>query len=306
MTRILKHMDLEKLYRYYQEKTLFDKTFVLLEKSSFFKIVEQGFLAIEENDSQISGFILSHIKDEKSYITILYGESIYIKSTLLDFYDHQMIMKGTKESLIHFFNPISLSWYPLEGITHPCYQGVLLDSEMYDFYLENHYISNSIQDTYYLDLNTFKMPENIINQIKMNQSEGFEIAFYDPKKHTKINEFTDDINAPHWKSVILNNLNQENPLPLLVALKHNQVIGFTGPLKVEESKRGFFAGIGVLETERGKKIGKTLFFMLCQTLKDMGSSYMTLYTGRDNLARFIYLSAGFQVVKSFSTMKKIY
>ena len=30
-----------------------------------------------------------------------------------------------------------------------------------------------------------------------------------------------------------------------------------------------------------------------------------LYTGRDNPAKYIYLSAGFNVLKSFSTIKKL-
>ena len=306
MARLYQQHDFDKLYLYYQEKTIKEKTFVLLSHSSFLNIIDKGFLAIEENEFSITGFILSHSKETSSYITMLYGDSLEIKKSLLDFYTHQMTKNEVKESLIHFFNPISLAWYPLEHITHPCYQGVPIHSEMHDFYLENGYISHSIQDTYYLDLKNFKMPEEILKLMKGNHNEGYDIAFYDPKVHLNIIEFTDKINAVHWKKVIMDNLQKDEPLPLLVALKNQEVIGFTGPLFVEETKRGYFAGIGVLETERGKKIGKTLFFMLCQALKDMGSSYMTLYTGRDNLARFIYLSAGFQVVKSFSTMKKIY
>ncbi len=298
--------DFYALYAYYKEKTIQEKTFVLIEPSTFDSIISQGFLALFENQLGISGFILSHMTNHQSYITMLYGETLDIKNSLMEFYDSKMIEKGITESWIHFFNPISLAWYPVTDIIHPCYQGVPIDSEMHHFYQENHYIEHSIQDTYYLDLSTFEMPSSVNNQIKMNISDGFEIALYNPRKHLKLIEFTDKINAPHWKSIILENLNRSNPLPLLVALKNNQVIGFTGPLKVEKHQRGYFAGIGILETERGKKIGKTLFFMLCQTLKTMGSSYMTLFTGRDNPAKYIYLSAQFEVVKSFYTMKKMY
>jgi ribosomal protein S18 acetylase RimI-like enzyme len=306
MIRILDPMNLDLIYAYYMKKTLSKMTFVLLSQPEFKAIVNQGLIAVDQEKHRINGFILSHIKDGKSYITMLYGESIEVKQALLKFYDSMMIKESIKESWIHFFNPISLAWYPLQDIVHPCYQGVPLSGSDYDLYLKNGYHSHSIQDTYYLDLNDFEMKLEVIEQIEKNKLDGIEIALYDSKKHTKIEEFADEIKASHWKDVILENLRLPNPFPLLVALKNNQVIGFTGPLRVEESKRGFFAGIGVLDTERGKKIGKTLFFSLCQTLKAMGSSYMTLYTGRDNPAKYIYLSAGFKVVQSFSTMKKTY
>lgn len=306
MIRIPEMIDFDALYAFYKEKTIQEETFVLLKPSTFKDIVERGFLAIKERKSSISGFVLSHFKDNQSYITMLYGSSIDDKHALIQFYDQKMMEFNIHESFIHFFNPVSLPWYPMKDIVHPCFQGVLIGSENDEIYQSNKYLPHSIQDTYYRNLNTFEMPNSIIDQLKDNQKDGYEIALYNPKKHKKILEFADNINAPHWKSVILENINSENPLPLLVALKNHQVIGFTGPLRVEENGRGYFAGIGVLEAERGKKIGKTLFFMLCQTLKNMGSSYMTLYTGRDNPARFIYLSAGFEILKSFYTMKKKY
>ena len=306
MIRVPDQKDFDLLYNYYMKKTVSEKTFVLLEQIEFFSIINPAFIAVDQENHVINGFILSHFKDEKSYITMLYAESFEIKQKLIQFYDLSMINQKIKESWIHFFNPVSLAWYPNENIVHPCYQGVPFEGEDYDLYLKNGYHSNSIQDTYFLNLNDFEMKIEVMEQIKNNLLEGIEIALYDPNKHKKILEFTDDIQVPHWKAVILENLNLFNPLPLLVALKKNRVIGFTGPLKVEDNGRGFFAGIGVLDNERGKKIGKTLFFSLCQTLKAMGSSYMTLYTGRDNPAKYIYLSAGFKVVKSFSTMKKRY
>jgi len=306
MIQALEPKDFDLLYEYYKDKTLFERIFVLLNKTEFFSIINQGFSAISFNDLTIDGFVLGHIKDEKSYVTILSADSLEIKDSLIQFYDFMMINRKIKESWIHFFNPISLAWYPLKNIIHPCYQGIPIESEDNNLYVVNGYLSHSIQDTYYLNLYDFEMKNEVILQMKNNLLDSIEIALYDSNKHSKMLEFTDEIQAPHWKAVILDNLSKEKPLPLLVALKNNQVIGFTGPLRVEDNGRGFFAGIGVLDTERGKKIGKTLFFSLCQTLKAMGSSYMTLYTGRDNPAKYIYLSAGFKVVKSFSTMKKTY
>ncbi|MDO9630068.1 MAG: GNAT family N-acetyltransferase [Acholeplasmataceae bacterium] len=306
MIKVPAMKDFDSLYNYYKEKTLQEQVFVLIDSNEFALMIDQGFLYFYEVQSVISGFILSHFKDSQSYITMLYGDNHEIKNSLLKAYDSYMDSKGIFESLVHFFNPISLAWYPLKNIVHPCYQGVPSNHEDLSIYLDNGYIRHSTQETYYLDLNSFQMPLDVFAQIEKNILDGIEITFYNPLKHRKMIEFTNELNAPHWKKVIIENIDKPNPLPLLVALKDNDVIGFTGPLKIENNGRGYFAGIGVLETERGKKVGKTLFFMLCKTLKDMGASYMTLFTGVDNPARHIYISANFNVVRRFETMIKKY
>ena len=71
-----------------------------------------------------------------------------------------------------------------------------------------------------------------------------------------------------------------------------------------ESGRGFFAGIGVHSEYRKYGLGKSLFSTLCQSLKDIGAGYMTLFTGETNPARRIYASAGFKIVKTWSDMQK--
>jgi len=44
--------------------------------------------------------------------------------------------------------------------------------------------------------------------------------------------------------------------------------------------------------------------MLCSTLKDMGASYMTLFTGETNQARNIYEAAGFHIVRTWADMRR--
>jgi len=306
MIKLLNMIDINPIYQYYMNKTLQDETFVLLSTSDFIEMAEKGFVLYDQDNNQIRGFIIGHIRESQCFITLLIGDSLDIKNNLLISLE-SIIQKNSQinELLIHFMNPVSLAWYPRKHIVHPCYQGVALDEENYNLYLNHHFVVHSTQDTYYRELSTFELPENVIKQLNHHISEGIEISFYDAKIHQGLIEFTDDIHAPHWKNIIMRNDMDPHALPLLVALKDKKVIGFTGPLKVEPNGRGYFAGIGVLEKERGHKIGKTLFFMLCQSLKEMGASYMTLYTGNNNTARFIYLQAGFEVVKSFATMKKI-
>lgn len=306
MIRPLETNDITPLYQYYKNKTLQDETFVLLSAFDFTEIVENGFVLCNQESNQIRGFIIGHIRENQCFITMLLGDDLDIKNNLLTSLE-SAIRKNNQinELLIHFMNPVSLAWYPRKHIVHPCYQGVALDEENYNLYLNHQFIIQSIQNTYYRKLSSFELPEDVVKQLSHHILGGIAISFYDAKIHQGLIEFTDEIHAPHWKDVIMKNDMDPFVLPLLVALKNNNVVGFTGPLKVESNGRGYFAGIGVLEKERGQKIGKILFFMLCQSLKKMGASYMTLYTGNNNPARFIYLQAGFEVVKSFATMKKI-
>ena len=90
-----------------------------------------------------------------------------------------------------------------------------------------------------------------------------------------------------------------------IAVHNGKAVGFTGPIHVQESGRGYFAGIGVHSEYRKYGLGKALFSTLCKSLKEIGAGYMTLFTGETNPARYIYQSAGFKIVKTWSDMDKI-
>ena len=72
----------------------------------------------------------------------------------------------------------------------------------------------------------------------------------------------------------------------------------------EPSGRAHFDGIATDPNVRGVGLGKALFCTLCQYSKEHGSKFMTFFTGLDNLARNIYLYAGFKIVQTFAIMKK--
>ena len=72
----------------------------------------------------------------------------------------------------------------------------------------------------------------------------------------------------------------------------------------EATGRGYFAGLGVAPQFEGHGLGTLLFYRLLQREKEVGSQYMSLFTGEDNHARFIYLGAGFRIVRTFGVMLK--
>lgn len=285
------------LYEFYVEYAMENTKYVIIDWVEFQEKIMNGNELIVYKEENIEGFICGNMQDKKGYITLCFGSNDIIKNLITQF-ERLLISKGVSSIWVHFFNKTLLEWNPLPNIVHPGFQGAILNGKMHTIYTELNYQENSIQDTYYLNLKDF---ENKYKTIKIPE---IEISIYDKRKHKGLIEFTDKINAPSWKETILNNESKETPLPLLVALHKNHVIGFTGPMEKSQSGRGYFAGIGILEKYRGKKIGKILFFRLCEELRNMGSLYMTLFTGRNNKAKYIYMDAGFKVVESFMTLKK--
>ncbi len=292
-----------KIYELYKQITLDNKLLVLLSEKEFYDLQIKSEVIYMFDGEEALGFVFFNIVEDKSYITFLYGKDD-IKVKLLQNTEKILKEKNITSLWVSFFNPTALSWYPKPGIIHPTIQGVVLDSEEHQFYQKHGFINHTIEDTYYQKLSEFEVPNNIKKTIYENQTKGYNIEYYDEYKHHGLIDFCEEIHAPHWKKVILSNHALKNPLPLLVVTHFDKVVGFTGPLENQKNGRGYFAGIGVLQSYQGKKLGKTLFYRLCEELKLMGAQYMTLFTGRNNPAKHIYVSAGFVVVKSFMIIKK--
>src|SRR5690606_33552040 len=108
-----------------------------------------------------------------------------------------------------------------------------------------------------------------------------------------------------FSEAILTNINRETPYPIVTALHNNKAIGFAGPMHISDDKRGIFYGIELNSEHRGLGLGKALFHILVDSLKNMDAEYMTLFTGRTNPARNIYMDAGFKLMHSFSTLKLV-
>ena len=284
------------LYKYYQNYASYHTHFVLMDKEAFSKKLIQNKLVFVSYDGEINGFISASVDHKKAYINLVFGEKD-IQKTLIIRLEKTLITMDIKEIWIHFFNPTKLAWYPLRDVVHPGIQGVVRDSDLHHLYQDLGYQENSIQETYYQSLDDFDIRDVEIDQID-------KVDFYDEKKHLGLFDFAKNIGVKDWKNTIIFNQKSKDPLPLLVALDQNRVVGFTGPIIKETSQRGYFAGIAILEDYRGKGLGKALFFKLCQVLKNSGSKYMTFFTGTNNPAKYIYQRAGFKVVETFVTMKK--
>jgi len=267
---------------------------------------------IDRREDRIRGFISGVVvKDrQKVYITmVLVDEDMrrqgigselirHFEKNLKKHYPHLRITE------IIFFNPVPLEWVipGTDNHDHPNAPGVLSDSEAHHFFSHHGYHTFAKQNVYYKDIENYTYENSIETLIDALAKRGMHIGFYDPRTHTGLDALLENLENPYWKEIITTAAQQRRPI--LIAQDRGRIVGFTGPLDVEVSRRGYFAGIGVHSSARGLGLGKVLFSSLCKELSAMGADYMSLFTGENNPARKIYEKEHFKIVASFANMRK--
>lgn len=286
---------MKKLYDFYLKHVKHTK-YVELTFEEFGDMITKLDYIVEKDNNHIRGLLLYGV-DEFVDINMVIGEVSSYKPMV-----ERLIARTTKDIRIHYRKSFNLAWYAHHHMIHLNEQGVIYNSSLHKVYLELGFIETSIQDTYYLDLNNYDMNHVTIKQLEELNSKAYDVTLYNPLKHTHMDDFLDNLHSQSFKEAIKRNHNKQHPDPLLIVTKDNKVKGFTGPLRISPDFRGVFSGIEILEDIRGLGLGKILFQRLCYTLKQMGAQYMTLFTGRDNAAKYIYMSSGFKLCESFSLM----
>jgi len=218
---------------------------------------------------------------------------------------HEKDLRLDKIDIV-FFNPVQFNWIiPNTHAVHPNAPGVDMNSDAYLFFKRNGYVDFAHQNSYYRDITNYEFSPKTKKALDEVKEKGFEISYYNPNKHHGLAELMDNLNSEGWRKEILNHAEQYNEKnTILVPTYHNLVVGFTGPLKVQPNKRGYFAGIGTHSEYRGHGLGKALFASLVMGLKEMGAEYMTLFTGTNNPAKNMYEGEDFKVVRSWADMRK--
>jgi ribosomal protein S18 acetylase RimI-like enzyme len=213
----------------------------------------------------------------------------------------------TEKLEIVFFNPAALTWIVpgTPGHDHPNSPGIDVSTPAYLFFKNSGYRDFATQNSYYLPLSQYEYPPQLAKKLEELAAKGVEITRYDPQKHEGLAELMDALGNEDWRQRVLENARRpDGGDPLLIVAYQGRAMGFTGPMAVQASGRGYFAGIGLHPDLRGMGAGKTLFAALCRGLKELGAGYMTLFTGENNPARNIYEAAGFKIVKTWADMRK--
>lgn len=229
-----------------------------------------------------------------------------VGEALLNFVENYFKENGRKFSVAYGYLPSCYAWHipNTPHHDHPCAPGIRVNSDEYFFLLYHKYEASGFQDAFHLNLSDYEISDKIAEILKINAEKGITIEMYDESKHSGIDEFCKELNLYDFEKVIRSNLALEKPYPFLVVVQDGKVKGWTGALWNEESGRGHFDGIAILESVRGAGLGKALFSLLAYHSKLNGAKFMTFYTGLTNHARYIYKGAGFKIIQSFAIMKK--
>lgn len=298
----------ECIYRQMTQKEVDAK---FLTSTDYYKVISIGAYL---NDSLIgfsSGVFI--YEKAKAYITTVVVKKEYrrqgfggellreVESEIL----HQSNQKVKTIDLI-FYNPVNLEWVipGTDNHQHPGAPGVDNKSLSHIFYLANGYKDYVYQYAYYQSIDNYEFSEKTFLSQEMLKEQNISIEYYDSNKHTGFNELFTNLKNPGWKQAIDNNLSKEEPYPILIVQRDNQILGFTGPVYKQDNDRGYFAGIGVHSSLRGMGVGSVLFSSLCKSLKQLGATYMSFFTGENNPARKLYEREGFKVVRTFTTLRK--
>lgn len=276
-------------------------TFLAVQDDQLIGIGSALVRSIDENNPKSSGYIHTFIV-KKEY------RRQGIGTKLLEQCENYIKSKGKTSSRLVFLSPINWPWYipNTEHHIHPGAPAIRINSDMYLFLYHHNYFVNSIHEGFHLPLAEYELPEKVVKKMEENKQRGLYVEVYDPNKHYGVEEFCKKIEGSNigFATAIRNNLKREKPYPFLCANENGRMVGWTGAMWNEPSGRGHFDGIIVDEDIRGAGLGKALFCYLCHQSKLNGAQYMTFFTGLDNPARYIYLSAGFKIAQSFADMKK--
>ncbi|MBQ3080244.1 MAG: GNAT family N-acetyltransferase [Clostridia bacterium] len=275
---------------------------------------------VSEEDGKIIGFISGAEKkiflpgetheNTPGYITAIFVDKAFrgrgIGKALLNALEDAFRKNGKKSVMSSGNNPINLPWYIPEtpGHDHNNAPGTDVMSMGYEFLLKNGYKDLHREVAMYLELSKYeKAPE--IEEIRSRlKSEGITAGRYDCALNCEFDGMCDRVGSEYWRKVLKDETTCENPRVILAGVTNGHIVGFTGPVDLEPSGRGWFTGICVDPLFEKRGIATVIFNDLMHEFILEGAKFSTLFTGVDNHAQKLYKRTGFNVKRTFAIMKK--
>ncbi len=247
-------------------------------------------------------FYLTMVLVDKPYRNQGYGKKLV--KALENFWLNKGEVKKVEMS---FLNPANIIWQvpQTDGHEHPNMPGVDLQSSAHVFFKNLGFLDFTYQNSYYKNIENYTYSDDILKRREELAAKGFEFCYYDVGKHHGLEALMEDLNNESWTKEILSHVKEkEDKNTLLVAAHNGLVVGFTGPIWLQENGRGYFAGIGIHSKYRGYGLGTVLFARLCMGFKEVGAKYSTLFTAENNPARNIYERENFKISRAFVGLRK--
>lgn len=222
-------------------------------------------------------------------------------------------------------NPVKLSWQipGTPGHDHNNAPGVDQDCAGFPFLKARGFEAHFGEVAMYRTLEGYQWPKKMDEIRQRLLDEGIVVGPYDGVSTLEWDRMCDRVGSDYWRHVLRTELaawkeglpNEDaslwvddtppkGPRPLLLALDQQHIVGFTGPVDVQRSGRGWFTGICVDPQYERRSIGALLFHMLLRAFVTEGATFSTLFTGTENHAQQIYLRAGFSVARRFAVMTR--
>ena len=230
---------------------------------------------------------------------------------------------GKKSLVVSGDNPVHLAWLipGANGHDHNNAPGVDENGMGYPFLMKRGFHDDYHEISLYLDLSNYVWDEKLDGMIEKLAAEGIRVGRWEIGLGEDYNGMCDRVGSEYWRNVLKREIaawhsGQPNddpelwpdgvkpagPRPILTATKDDKIIGFTGPVDLQKSGRGWFTGICSDPEYGGKGIGSVLFNLLMREFVDEGAKFCSLFTGLDNHAQKIYMRAGLRVKAHFSVL----
>lgn len=134
------------------------------------------------------------------------------------------------------------------------------------------------------------MPDLLVNLLKLPDSEppspDVVLRRAQPFEITPVRRFVAENFSQSWADEISVGFAHQ-PISIFIAIIDREIVGFAA---YECTRRGYFGPTGVLQTARGKGIGRALLFASLHALREMG--YVYAIVGAAGPVRFYQKTVG--------------
>ncbi|MBQ3669537.1 MAG: GNAT family N-acetyltransferase [Clostridia bacterium] len=281
---------------------------------------EPELVTVAEEDGRLLGFTAgcrkhSFLNNETEsntpgYLTTIMVLPQYrhrgIGSALLSALEDALRKLGKASIDVSSLNPIDLHWL-IPGTPaheHNNMPGVDENSDAYGFLKAQGYRDTVHEVAMYLSLDGWHKSALVDQKRTELAAQGIRAGLYDPAERCEWDTMCDRVGSEYWRKVLKDELSSPAPRPILAARHDGHIVGFTGPVDVESSGRGWFTGICTDPVYEKRGIATVLFNDLMEQFVNVGAKYSSLFTGTENHAQRLYIKTGFRPARHFAMLRK--
>ena len=133
------------------------------------------------------------------------------------------------------------------------------------------------------------MPDLLVNLLRLpalEEAREFNVRRAQPWEISQVRRFVSENFSPNWADEISVGFARQ-PITVFIATIDRELVGFAA---YECTRRGFFGPTGVIQSARGKGIGKALALASLWALREMGYVYAII--GAAGPVRFYQKTVG--------------